>query len=165
MLESSSVCNVFGHELVLPGQSLRPLCTQSKISTGLVLNGASFPNYSLSTMSPPHPLPPSPCRFPPFAHARVQNGVQTCILKGHNARLTSVTKENLLARHRQCVKPDQVRSCISCGGLSFFREDILLFELRGFAVHVAAVLYPILGSCTRRKRWEPFFFSRCAVCL
>ena len=29
-------------------------------------------------------------------------------MRKHNARLTTVKKEDLAARHRQCVKPDQV---------------------------------------------------------
>ncbi|CAM9122080.1 unnamed protein product, partial [Hapterophycus canaliculatus] len=36
-----------------------------------------------------------------------KNGVQACILRKHNARLTSVKREDLAARHRQCIKPDQ----------------------------------------------------------
>lgn len=39
---------------------------------------------------------------------RKQNGVQACIVRKHNARLTSVKRTDLASRHRQCVKPDQV---------------------------------------------------------
>lgn len=54
----------------------------------------------------------------------LQNGVQACIIRKHNARLTAVKKEDLAARHRQCIKPDQVgfvlvgaaAFCIACLG-------------------------------------------------
>ncbi|CAM9167700.1 unnamed protein product [Ectocarpus sp. 12 AP-2014] len=36
-----------------------------------------------------------------------KNGVQACIMRKHNARLTAVKRDELAARHRQCVKPDQ----------------------------------------------------------
>eukprot|EP00904_Undaria_pinnatifida_P006230 jgi/Undpi1/2737/HiC_scaffold_14.g06115.m1 len=45
----------------------------------------------------------SPCNF----CKNSKNGVQSCIVRKHNARLCSVKKANLASRHRQCVKPDQ----------------------------------------------------------
>ncbi|CAN0322906.1 unnamed protein product, partial [Pylaiella littoralis] len=36
-----------------------------------------------------------------------KNGVQSCITRKHNARLTAVKRKDLASRHRQCVKPDQ----------------------------------------------------------
>lgn len=47
--------------------------------------------------------------WPKLTRSMHQNGVQVCLVRKHNARLMSVKMEDLTSRHRQCVKPDQVR--------------------------------------------------------
>lgn len=62
----------------------------------------------------------------PAVCVREQSGVQACIMRMHNPRLTCVAKDGLAARHRQCVKPDQVGDFLELGGLVI--SDIVILS-------------------------------------